>query len=187
MVGEIDLAYVKLVPHDLSYAERIFELISVPQVKDALGIKDESVEDTIRFIHWIIEEEHTGNQVSRIILNEHKELVGITTLMFIKPVEKQCHIGTWIGQKYWGRGYNQASKLEILKIAFLELGMKFVFAGARKINIRSQKAQEKLSFIRLNVETLFPKELEFLEKREKQSCVLHAFYKEDFINYLNIT
>lgn len=55
---------------------------------------------------------------------------------------------------------------------------------ARKINTRSQKAQEKLPFIRLNVEKVFPPEHLALENKEKQSCVLHAFYKEDFIKFL---
>jgi RimJ/RimL family protein N-acetyltransferase len=176
---------VNLVSHNLRYAERIFSLASAPQIKDALGINDESVEDTEKFINWLINEEKAGKQVSRLILNESGELIGITTLMFIKPEEQQCHIGTWIGHEYWGMGYNEASKLEILKIAFFELEIKYVFAGARKVNIRSQKAQEKLPYIRLNVETQFPNELEFLENKENQPCVLHAFYKEDFIDFLN--
>jgi RimJ/RimL family protein N-acetyltransferase len=177
------LAKVNLVSHDLRYAKRIFSLASAPQVKDALGLNDESVEDTERFINWLIEEEQAGNQVSRLIMNENEELIGVTTLMFIKPEEQQCHIGTWIGHEYWGMGYNEASKLEILKMAFFELGMEYVFAGARKVNIRSQKAQLKLPYIRLNVETQFPYELNFLENKEDQPCVLHAFYKEDFIDY----
>jgi RimJ/RimL family protein N-acetyltransferase len=126
------MAIVKLVPHNLCYAEPIFNLVSAPQVKDALGINDETVDDTRRFINWVLEEDRAGKQVSRVILNENEDLIGITTLMFIKPEEKQCHIGTWIGHQYWGKGYNEASKLEILKIAFLKLGMNYVFAGARK-------------------------------------------------------
>jgi hypothetical protein len=35
----------------------MFQLVSAPQVKDVLGIRDESVEDTQKFINWIIEEE----------------------------------------------------------------------------------------------------------------------------------
>lgn len=64
------------------------------------------------------------------------------------------------------------------------LQLDVVFAGARMTNIRSQKAQEKLPFIRLNVEEEFPKEHEFLETKEKQPCILHAFFKEDFEQYL---
>jgi RimJ/RimL family protein N-acetyltransferase len=163
----------------------MFQLVSAPQVKDVLGIRDESVEDTQKFINWIIEEEKNGKQLSRVILNENDELIGVTTLMHINHEKKRCHIGTWLGHDYWGMGYNQESKIAILRIAFEDLGMEHVFAGARKVNIRSQKAQEKLPFIRLNVESLFPDEHEFLEKKEKQPCVLHAFFREDFEKYIS--
>ncbi len=180
-----DLIKVHLLPHDIGYAKRIFELVSAPQIKHVLGIKDESIEDTERFIQWIIEEEQMGKQISRVICDEHGELIGITTLMCIKPQQKLCHIGTWIGHEFWGQGYNQASKVEILKIAFFDLGMEYVMAGARQTNIRSQRAQQKLPYIRLNVEKQFPDELHFLETKERQLCVLHAFYKEDFIAYFS--
>lgn len=176
---------VQLVSHDLSFAERIWELVSNPEIKDVLGIPDKSVEDTRNFINWITEEEKNGKQLSRVILNADGALIGVTTLMFIDGDKKRCHVGTWIGRDYWGMGYNHESKVEILKIAFEHLGMECVFAGARKVNIRSQKAQEKLPYIRLNVEEQFPEEHEFLEVKEKHPCVLHAFFREDFEKYLN--
>jgi RimJ/RimL family protein N-acetyltransferase len=175
---------VQLVPHEVSFAERMWDLVSNPEIKDVLGIPDKSVEDTRNFINWITDEEQKGKQLSRVILNEYGELIGVTTLMFIDRDKRRCHIGTWIGQDYWRMGYNHASKVEILKIAFEQLGMLYVFAGARKVNTRSQRAQEKLPYIRLNVEDQFPDEHEFLEKKEKQPCVLHAFFKEDFEKYV---
>ncbi|GMA62955.1 GNAT family N-acetyltransferase [Alicyclobacillus fastidiosus] len=178
------MARVQLVSHDLSFAERMWELVSNPKIKDVLGIPDESVKDTRNFIQWITQEEQNGNQLSRVILNENGEFIGVTTLMSINRERKRCHVGTWIGQEYWGMGYNHASKIEILKIAFQELGLVHVLAGARKTNIRSQKAQEKLPYIRLNVEDQFPDEHEFLENKEQQPCVLHAFFKNDFEKYV---
>jgi RimJ/RimL family protein N-acetyltransferase len=183
--GEKTMANVTLVPHSLKFADRMFELSSAPQIKDVLGIRVDSVEDTKNFILSVIEEEKEGKTVSRVILNERDELIGVTTLMFINRDKKRCHMGTWIGHEYWGLGYNLASKIEILKIAFQQLGMEHVFAGAKKVNMRSRKAQEKLPFIRLNVEELFPEEHAFLENRTKQPCVLHAFFREDFERYIN--
>ncbi len=103
--------------------------------------------------------------------------------MFINHDKKSCHVGTWIGHDYWGQGYNEASKLEILRIGFEELGLEWVFAGARKVNIRSQKAQAKLSFIRLGVEEEYPEEHQALETKEKQACVLNVFTRSDFLAY----
>lgn len=175
---------VTLVKHSKDYAQRIFELSSASPVKDALGLNVNGIEDTLNFIDYIIEADRTGREVSRVILNENNEVIGVTSLMKLNQENKSCHIGSWIGHEYWGKGYNQASKLEILRVAFEELGMEVVFAGARKVNIRSQKAQEKLPYIRLNVEEQFPEEHAWLENKEKQSCVLHAFLKEDYLNYV---
>ncbi|WP_442978245.1 GNAT family N-acetyltransferase [Salarchaeum sp. III] len=111
----------------------------------------------------------------------------MTTLMFIDYKQKSCHIGSWIGHEYWGKGYNLSSKVAILRIAFEELNLNYVFAGARKINTRSQKVQKKLPFIKLNVEKMFPSEHLALENKEKQPCVLHAFCKEDFMKFLYST
>jgi RimJ/RimL family protein N-acetyltransferase len=176
---------IRLVQHSMEYCEQIFMLSSAPPVKEALGLPDGSVEDTKEFVNKVIHEELLGQTVSRVIFDENSNLIGITTLMAIDYERKSCHIGTWIGHEYWGKGYNKASKISILCIAFKELGLNHVFAGARKVNIRSQRVQEKLPFIRLNVESEFAKEHISLERKENQPCVLHIFDKEDFIKYLN--
>jgi RimJ/RimL family protein N-acetyltransferase len=176
---------IQLVKHRMEYCEQIFKLSSAPPVKDALGLPDGTAEDTKQFIMKVMQEELSGNTISRVILDEKNNLIGLTDLMFINYENKSCHIGTWIGHEYWGLGYNEASKIAILRLAFEEIGLNFVFAGARSINIRSQKAQEKLPFIDLNVESLFPREHIALETKEKQSCVLNVFYKDKFITYIN--
>ncbi|MEG0385922.1 MAG: GNAT family N-acetyltransferase [Solibacillus sp.] len=175
---------INLIKHNHQFANEINRLSQAPEVKSALGLPTQTIEDTKRFNEQVLEDEKDGKTVSRLILNEEGKLIGITTLMFIDRAKKSCHIGSWIGYEYWGQGYNLLSKIAILKIAFEELQLDVVFAGARNVNIRSQKAQQKLPFIRLNVENDFPQEHEFLEKKEKQRCVLHAFYKNDFLQFL---
>lgn len=177
---------IKLVKHQAEYSKEIFRLSSAPPVKEALGLPEGKIEDTQHFIQRVIKEEQAGKTVPRVILSEENKLIGLTDLMSIDYEKKSCHIGTWIGHEYWGQGYNEASKIAILKIAFEELELDYVFAGARAVNIRSQKAQEKLQFIHLHVASKFPAELEALEKKEKQPCILHAFCKKDFVDYLNI-
>lgn len=89
-------------------------------------------------------------------------------------------MGTWIGYPFWGKGYNEESKHLILNIAFYEVGLEWVFLGANKRNIRSQKAQEKLPYIQLNIEDLFPDELAKIEAQQKESSVLHGVNKTDY-------
>ncbi|MCR6109649.1 GNAT family N-acetyltransferase [Bacillus sp. A301a_S52] len=178
------MVQVQLVKHKMDYCEQIYKLSSAPQIKNALGLPEGTVENTKQFVKGIIQEECEGRTLSRVILNENSHVIGITTLMYIDFEKKSCHIGSWLGHDYWGKGYNQASKIAILRIAFEELGLEYVFAGARKVNIRSQKAQEKLPFIRLHIEKIFPEEHIALENREKHPCVLNGFYREDFLTYI---
>ncbi len=118
-----------------------------------------------------------------MILDEEGQVIGVTSLMFIDRHKKSCHIGSWLGYQFWGKGYNLEAKTAILDIAFFELGLSRVFAGARKVNIRSQKAQEKLPFVRLGVEKDYPEEHSWLEVKEKQPCVLNVFEREDYVRY----
>ncbi|MEK5233718.1 GNAT family N-acetyltransferase [Lysinibacillus sp. FSL K6-0232] len=174
---------VTLVKHDLKYAEAIHALSSMPQVRDALGLPAGKVEDTINFIKRERIDEEEGKTVPRVILDEEGQVIGVTSLMFIDRHKMSCHIGSWLGYEFWGKGYNFEAKEAILDIAFFELGLLHVFAGARKVNIRSQKAQEKLPFIRLGVEKEYPEEHAWLEVKEKQPCVLNVFEREDFVRY----
>lgn len=178
------MKHVTLVPLDLQYADIIFHLSSNKHVKNALGLQVDKVEDTEQFILFTKEEEQNKRSISRAILNEGHEVIGVTTLKHINFQKKRCHIGSWLGYPYWGKGYNEAAKKEILTLAFQGLNLDYVFAGAKTINIRSQKAQEKLPYISLHVENEFPEELAALEEETGAPCVLHAFYKHRFLQWL---
>ncbi|WP_408641632.1 GNAT family N-acetyltransferase [Solibacillus palustris] len=160
-------------------------LSTAPQVKDALGLTNDqaSLEGTIDFIGFILEQERLGKQYSRVILDETENLIGVITLKDIDDVNKTCHIGTWIGHQYWGKGYNELAKSEILHIAFTKLNLEYVFAGAKLINIRSQKAQEKLPYIRIGVESKFPEKHSKLESQVDSPCVLNVIEREMFLKW----
>lgn len=110
------MRYVRLVPLDLQYAEIIFTLSTDPHVKDALGLKVETIEDTKEFIRFAIEEEKQKRSLSRVILNASRDVVGITSLKHIDHEQKQSHIGSWLGYPYWGQGYNEAAKKKFSKL-----------------------------------------------------------------------
>lgn len=180
------MQHVTLVPLDLRYANVIFRLSSDSHVKNALGIKVEKIEDTKAFLLFAIEEERQKRSLSRMIVNEENEIIGLTTLKHINYEKKQSHIGSWLGYPYWGKGYNEAAKKEIFKIAFLDLQLTYVFAGAKTNNIRSLKAQEKLPYISLHVENKFPDEHAALEKEVRSPCSLHVVSREKFLNWLGL-
>lgn len=178
--------YVRLVPHEEHYAERMASLTADPHVKDALGLTDAqtSLQGTQKFIHFIRKQEEILVQYSRVILNEQQQLIGVITLKSIDQHDKIAHIGTWIGAAYWGQGYNEAAKEQILSIAFNELGLNRVFAGATLTNIRSQKAQQKLPYMILDVGKQYPAELKRIESETNHPCVLNVTTKESFSAYM---
>ncbi|MGG0703998.1 GNAT family N-acetyltransferase [Bacillus paramobilis] len=177
------MQHVTLVPLDLRYANVIFKLSSDPRVKNALGIKVEKIEDTKAFLLFAIEEERQKRSLSRMIVNEENEIIGLTTLKHINYEKKQSHIGSLLGYPYWGKGYNEAAKF---RIAFLDLQLSYVFAGAKTNNVRSLKAQEKLPYISLHVEDRFPGEHSALENEVQSSCILHVVPREKFLNWLDL-
>lgn len=101
---------VTLLPLDFRYANVIFKLSNWCTCKNALGIKVETIEDTKAFLLFAIEEERQKKSLSRVIVNEENEIIGLTTLKHINYEKKQSHIGSWLGYPYWGKGYNEAAK-----------------------------------------------------------------------------
>ena len=164
-------------PHDKRYAEAISALTSQPAVKNALGLADDmiTIEGTMQFIWHVTTDER---QYSRVIFDD-TTLVGVITLKDITT--DSAHIGTWIGEPYWGQGYNAAAKALILDYAFNELGLKRVFAGAAKRNIRSLKAQEKLGYVTMDVGKQYPIDLITIEKITGEPCQLNVILRENFL------
>lgn len=175
------MSKMSLVPHNKVYAKSMSSLSPVPQVKDALGLTDDqtSLEGTISFIEFIQEQEKLGKQYSRVILDETENLIGVITLKDIDSINKTSHIGTWIGHQY----YNLLAKKKILYKAFTELNLDYVFAGAKISNVRSMKSQEKLLFMRIEVQNEFPNEHKKLESEVNSSCILNVVEKEMFLKW----
>ena len=88
------------------------------------------------FIEFIQGEERMGKQLSRVIFNEKEEFIGVITLKLINRAAGTAHIGTWIGGDYWGLGYNELAKEEMFKMAFEELKLNRIFAGAKLTNVQ---------------------------------------------------
>ncbi|SFX55772.1 Protein N-acetyltransferase, RimJ/RimL family [Thermoactinomyces sp. DSM 45891] len=174
---------IQLVKNDLQYAEQIYHASQEEHVRTALMLPEGTIDNTRTFIESTILAETEGKVLSRVILNEVGEVIGHTTLKDINHPDGFAHLGTWISYPFWGKGYNEESKQLILEIAFHEVGLEWVFLGASKRNIRSQKAQEKLPYIRLHIENQFPQELEKIEKQLGELCVLHGVHKLDYFHW----
>jgi len=75
-------------------------------------------------------------------------MLGITGVFEPSRRDRRAIVGTWLGQAYWGTGANAESKALIARLVFEELHMERLGAWADVRNPRSQRALERLGFVR---------------------------------------
>lgn len=79
----------------------------------------------------------------------NNEVIGSSRFYDYNETEQSILIGyTFIGRKFWGKNYNKSLKKLMLDYAFQYLDKVYFHIGA--CNIRSQKAIEKISAIKID-------------------------------------
>jgi RimJ/RimL family protein N-acetyltransferase len=80
---------------------------------------------------------------------DSNEIVGSSRFYDYNENEKSVLIGyTFIGRKFWGKGYNKALKKMMLDYAFQFVDKIYFHIGA--VNIRSQKAIIKIGAVKVD-------------------------------------
>jgi RimJ/RimL family protein N-acetyltransferase len=75
--------------------------------------------------------------------------LGTTTLYDVDMRHGRAEIGwTWLRRDCWGQGYNEDMKWLLLEYCFTSLHLERVQASADRKNVRSQRALERLGFVR---------------------------------------
>jgi ribosomal-protein-alanine N-acetyltransferase len=84
---------------------------------------------------------------------EHREngVVGVTSLLELVRRDRRATTGTWFGTRWWGTGANFESKALLAALAFGPLRMERLSAWVDTNNPRSQRAIEKVGFVREGV------------------------------------
>ena len=62
-------------------------------------------------------------------------------------LDDEYELGYWIGKPYWGQGLVPEAAREMLRHAFLDLGMRRIWCGYYDGNTKSRRVQEKLGFV----------------------------------------
>lgn len=130
---------------DIADCHVLFPMMIEPSIYPYVRQKANSYDEFIFLTKQIMEEEEKGNLISRTILDEWANPIGTINLFDI--VDNQGFLGTWIGKDYHSKGYNQHAKELFFDELFYHLGIQTIYMKIRKINIRSQKAAEKLSYV----------------------------------------
>ncbi|MBU9714067.1 GNAT family N-acetyltransferase [Evansella tamaricis] len=132
---------------DLQESHALYELMVHPDVFPFVRQKAYSQEEFIFLTKQTIEAEERGELISRTILDEWGSPIGTINLFDIE--DNAGFLGTWIGKPYHGKGYNNPAKEAFFNELFYEMGIERIFMRIRKVNVRSNKAAEKLSYVTL--------------------------------------
>ncbi|MCA0971827.1 GNAT family N-acetyltransferase [Halobacillus litoralis] len=130
---------------DLHDAPVLFELMSHPEVFPYVRHKAASSDEFYFLTKQTIEAEDRGELISRTILDEWEQPIGTINLFDI--TENKGFLATWIGQPYFGKGYNQVAKEAFFEELFFQLGIEAIFMKIRRTNQRSMKAALKIPYI----------------------------------------
>jgi ribosomal-protein-alanine N-acetyltransferase len=109
-----------------------------------------TVDEPRRWIGDALARRTSGDRLELVV--EHRgEAIGVTTLMELSHRDRRAMVGTWFGQEYWGTGVNAESKALVLHLGFEVLGLERIGAYTEVNHQRSQRALEKLGFVREGV------------------------------------
>ncbi|WP_010097181.1 GNAT family N-acetyltransferase [Ornithinibacillus scapharcae] len=164
---------------DLHEVPVLFELMSHPEVFPYVRHKASTTDEFYFLTKKTIEAEENGELISRTILDEYQQPIGTINLFDIE--ENHGFLATWIGQPYFGKGYNRLAKEQFFDELFYTHGIETIFMKVRKTNIRSTKAVLKLPYVALG-NTIYPEIYQKVNQSEEIYDIF-AISKEHYLSY----
>lgn len=164
---------------DLAEVPYLFDLLSHPDVFPYVRHKAETSDEFYFITKQTMEAEENGELISRTILDECLHPIGTINLFDIQG--KFGFLATWIGQPYFGKGYNKYAKELFFEELFLEHGIEAVFMKIRKTNTRSWKAAQKLPYA-VFANSIYPNILREIN-RDRGIYDLFAVTRESYLSW----
>jgi ribosomal-protein-alanine N-acetyltransferase len=144
---ELHLRYARM-----DDAPALFELASDPEVTRFFSWGPYShVAEAEAYIRSLASKRAQGKMLEFVVVHEQAGLIGVTGLSEFSLRDRRAVVGTWHGRQWWGTGANRQSKALVLELAFRGLGLVRVTAWCDTDNGRSQRALERLGFVREGV------------------------------------
>jgi RimJ/RimL family protein N-acetyltransferase len=174
------VSLIRLIPFRTEYAADMAELLTDQAVHQYLDLPLCTTDDCIFYITNAMAMEALGFALHRLILDSNDRLIGGISLVNIDQEEGSAFMGTWLGQAYWGQGYNQAAKMEMLRIAFEQLCLTRIFFVTPREHTRSLRALEKLPCTKVHVNRDYPSLCKRIEYQLGRKIVLSVVTKEQW-------
>jgi ribosomal-protein-alanine N-acetyltransferase len=133
-------------------APALFELASDPEVTRFFSWGPYShPKEAEAYIRSLASKRAQGTMLEFVVVHEQAGVIGVTGLSEFSLRDRRAVVGTWHGRKWWGTGANRLSKALVLELGFRGLGLERVTAWCDADNGRSQKALERVGFVREGV------------------------------------
>jgi ribosomal-protein-alanine N-acetyltransferase len=130
-------------------AQRLFELASDAEVTRFFSWGPYAQEsEALEWLRTLPARREEGVALELAIADADDWVIGITAVLEVSRRDRRAVVGTWLGQAYWGTGANTESKALIARLVFEELRMERLGAWADVRNPRSQRALERVGFVR---------------------------------------
>ncbi|MGA2006315.1 MAG: GNAT family protein [Solirubrobacteraceae bacterium] len=130
-------------------AQRLFELASDEEVTRFFSWGPYQLQDeAVAWLATLEARRAAGIALELAVVDSDDWLIGITGVFEVSKRDRRCVVGSWLGQAYWGTGANAESKALVAALAFGRLNMERLGAWADVRNPRSQRALERLGFVR---------------------------------------
>lgn len=130
-------------------AESLFEYAKDPDVGPIAGWQPHrSAEESLDIIRNVL----NGKECYAICEKGNDIAIGCIELRLkghtdMTDKDDECELGYWLGKPFWGRGYMTEAVREMLRHAFVDIGMKTVWCGYYDGNNKSKRVQEKAGFV----------------------------------------
>ena len=129
-------------------AGALFALASDPEVTRFFSWRYDAVDDALRWIAGREASREAGQWLEWVVEHRERGVAGITGLSEPSLRDRRAVIGSWLGRPFWGTGVNDEAKAIVARMAFDGCGLERIGAYASTGNPRSQRALEKLGFVR---------------------------------------
>jgi RimJ/RimL family protein N-acetyltransferase len=145
----IETARIALRPFTAADAPRVTALLESGTVArtTALIPHPYTLADAEGWIAMHRELARTGDEYIFAIAKKPKEEV-IGSIGICKKPDRFGHLGYWIGEKYWGKGFATEALQSVVAIGFEWLNAEFLTAVALESNRASCRVLEKSNFVR---------------------------------------
>jgi ribosomal-protein-alanine N-acetyltransferase len=163
------------IPRD-SDARRLFELASDPEVTRFFSWGPyERVQDAAAWLATLPARRASGEALELAVVDREDWLIGVVAVLEVSVRDRRSVVGIWLGQAYWGTGASAEAEALLAHLVFGPLRMERLAAWVDVRNLRSQRAFEKLGYVREGVLRGWHRHGD-----ERRDLVAFAVLREDF-------